>query len=250
MPVLPTRPHENLDEDSEKGIEAQPSPSCNLPKASVQKVKGAKGRTPGPSRSLDPVSARFFLELWAGSGGLSKAIRDLGFPVLEPIELFTPEGRTRPEMDLRCPRVQRRLEDLAEAGALAGVHCGITCRTFSQLFRVFGSGTRSADQPEGSGSRDDEVAANRDARWMCDFLRIVWRRGGWFTIENPSASYLWHLPCVQELCREIECYRVSFDQCTFGLGAPRGSVPPGVLEKANGFVGVGPSVPGASPTLY
>ena len=162
---------------------------------------------------------------------MSAEVRRLGFPVLQPIEAYGPAGDFRPQMDLRCRKVQRDLEALVRSGALFGIHCGVPCRTFSQLFRLFGSGTRTREQPEGSGCREDELLANRDASWMCRLLGLVSRAGGWFTIENPGASYLWHLPCVRTLSESVDVYRVSIDQCQFGLGSPPGCKPREIWKK-------------------
>jgi hypothetical protein len=52
-----------------------------------------------------PEGQRYFLELWAGSGRLSGAVRQAGLPVLEPVDAYTRDGTYRPEMDLRTRAV-------------------------------------------------------------------------------------------------------------------------------------------------
>ena len=183
------------------------------------------------------------MELWAGSGRLTGALREAGFEVLEPFEAYPASGY-RTEFDLRRAEVRERLEQMATDGQLSGVHCGITCRTFSQLYRLFGLGTRSAARPEGDGSNRDEALANEDAAWMCKFLGLVSRAGGWFTLENPASSYLWHLDSIKNLQAQVATYRVHVDQCMFGLRSPPDIKPTEVWKKGTVFL---PSTPCFKP---
>ena len=195
-----TRPSER------PALDADASPRCV-----VQLARG-----PAPND-------RFFLELWAGSGGLTRAVRKAGFRVLEPFEAYPKGGRYRASMDLRRAEVREEIEDMIRAGLLAGVHFGIPCRTFSQLPRLFGHGTRTRDRPLGDGSLERENAANDDSLWMCRVARLARAHNTWWTIENPQASYLWHLPNALALSDSVPTYKVTLDQCVYGLGGKFGA---------------------------
>ena len=92
-------------------------------------------------------------------------MNEAGYAVLEPVDAFA-GGVYRREHDLSLPEVRARHMSLAQSGRLVGIHCGVTSRTFSQLFRRFSHGTRTRECPEGTDALPGELQANEEAGWM------------------------------------------------------------------------------------
>ena len=76
---------------------------------------------------------------------------------------------------------------------------------------------------------------------MCRFLALVVQSGAWFTVENPHASYLWHLPAVRRLVDQVGAFPVVMDQCMFGLGSPPRVLPKEIWRKRTLFLASDPA---------
>jgi hypothetical protein len=158
------------------------------------------------------------LEVFAGSGRLTRALRRAGLQMDCPIDTLQ-TGTYEPAHDLLNEAVFEWLLDRCRHKVYIYVHFGLPCSSWSALQRLNG-GTRRLDLPEGSGDRISELEGNLLARRTVALCNAVREAGGFYSIENPKSSYVWHYPPVAELAaRDFE---VSFDQCEYGLGPPGG----------------------------
>eukprot|EP00972_Heterocapsa_arctica_P016481 2431969-Heterocapsa_arctica.AAC.1 len=133
-----------------------------------------------------------FLELFAGAGGLTAAVRRTGNAVEEAQDLRDPSGRGfQHQFDLLNNEHYALVKKLCRSGKIRWLHGGPPCKTFTMARRSDRFGTarilRSVDLPEGipplsQRVRDANVLATRMAR----LARVVHKAGGFFTIENPE----------------------------------------------------------------
>ena len=63
-----------------------------------------------------------------------------------------------------------------------------------------------------------EKIANQQVRDMLFLIGIIESVGGFWSIENPVGSYLWHVPELKELTSRNTS--VALHQCMFGLRPP------------------------------
>jgi hypothetical protein len=191
-------------DSSDTESSSEPSDESSSP---VDQPRGALGR---PLRAL---------ELFAGQGGLSRALGRRGFKVLA-YELFDEAGNEQPEFDLSRWSVVLEVLRMLRSGMIKFVHLGTPCESFSVLRQCFGSSTRTVDRPEGDGSCPKEVLGNRLARHSAAVIRTALQCDVWFTLENPDRSMLWQQASIRALARLQDVRRIKFDQCCFGLRDP------------------------------
>ena len=81
---------------------------------------------------------------------------------------------------------------------------------------------RSPRQPAATpGSRPEALVADQLVRLLAFYVRQCHRHHlpTTFSIENPVASMMWNLPCVQSLVDEGLLYFVDVDYCMYGCPA-------------------------------
>ena len=61
------------------------------------------------------------------------------------------------------------------------------------------------------------------ANFVAKACRLLSIMGGFWSIENPQASYLWLYPSVARLFKLDKVHAVDFEQCQFGLRPPGAS---------------------------
>ena len=77
-----------------------------------------------------PEGGPFFLEIFAGEAGLSKAVSALGTPILPPIEIEI-KGLVNQSVDLFDPAVLAHIHLLIEHKKIKAIHFGTPCSSFS-----------------------------------------------------------------------------------------------------------------------
>ena len=151
----------------------------------------------------------FFLELFSGSGALSRWMRRRGYAALE---WDIDRGA---EWDLLSRKVQRKVRGLILAGRVWGVHIGIPCGTFSRardrgpLKPPGGAGwpsrLRSNAEPQGLSAlrNPSDIAAVKAGNALCSFvgsiIDICNLHGIPVSVENPQSSRLWMMRPMRKL---------------------------------------------------
>ena len=77
----------------------------------------------------------------------------------------------------------------------------------------------------GGGKNQREVHDNGDVAFMCHLIRLIVAAGGWVTVENPLSSYMKYHPDLRSLLDDGTLRMIVFDQCQYGLRAPKGAQP-------------------------
>ena len=185
-------------------------------------VTGHPAPPTGPSKASDPhidyteVAQRgpLFYECFAGSAGLSAAVRALGLPVVAD---EASQGGTNFAVDEEVASLKGNLEKWQADGRKIALHLAPPCSTFSRA-RDRGSRTRlrSKKFPAGlPGKRDRVQEANRIALAAWNLASWAASRGMLVSMENPRTSYLWEF--VEEHGDGGEAWTdVAFAQCRFG----------------------------------
>ena len=130
----------------------------------------------------------------------------------------------RPEHDLTDAAVRNRLLDLASAPLEPQApnvwQFGAPCTTFCD-FQLWNGGTRTFDQPGGTGERPDEQQGNAFAQLAADLCLRLHSAGREFCFESSAASgrypKIWDLPCVRKLRKRTGAMIVPMHMCTWYL---------------------------------
>jgi hypothetical protein len=196
------------------------SSECESTSDSERSSDSEASSLPSPAqRRQTATPRRRALELFAGAGGLTAALKNRGFLTLA-YELYDEENNEQPEFDLSKWEVVLEVLQMLRSGMIKFVHLGTPCESFSILRQLFGSSTRTKALPEGDGTCPKEVLGNRLAKHSAAVIQTALRHGVWFTLENPDRSLLWAQDCIKSLGlrKGVRCIR--FDQCRFGLRDP------------------------------
>eukprot|EP00435_Cladocopium_sp_Y103_P054891 s40_g18.t1 len=164
-----------------------------------------KGGSPAdPGGTAD----RTLMELFAGFGGLTQAVRDLGLPVKEPQDTRFGHDIASDEGFLTV------LETKAE-----WKHMAPPCRAFTKARRHDAHGEtkrlRSEGHPEGFGDPEAEEA-NLLADRCAAIAEEQDEQEDFFSIENPLDSFIWNLKSMKRLARRKGVQFTPLDQCAYG----------------------------------
>ena len=152
-----------------------------------------------------------FLEVYAGSGRLTRALRKRGVRTLPAYDPF--RGPRRSNLAERCSH--RELVREVLAGPVREVYFGMPCTTFSAaLWGV--ARLRSLADPVGPESVLKLAVANTLVRNMLQIIKLLTKTGGFWSIENPRSSLLWRFPGISELGG----FTIDLDACAFGAKFP------------------------------
>ena len=164
----------------------------------------------------------FFLGIFAGTGGLTAAVRALGIPCLPPVDIEASVQVPSPR-DVLDVAFWDWLMQVAQLGGIMFVHCGTPCNTFSAARKLDGGPPplRSLQEPMGLPALSADNATlvllgNFFLYRSVEVCTIVHTQGGDFSIENPLLSLLWVTPPVHVLSQACRTIEVDFDQCAFG----------------------------------
>ena len=159
------------------------------------------------------------VEAFAGTGGLSAALRDSGFRVDEPLEAYPRPGVHVACKDLLNPQVLRTLHLRILSGDIGYMHFGLPCKTWGPLARMNGS-SRSQSHPGGFPPSLKDLLGNEEAKVVAGLCRSLSSVGAFWSIENPKGSYCFLYAPVRDLLLLPSVIDVSFDQCMYGLCPP------------------------------
>ena len=162
---------------------------------------GPLAEKPGPSmilyarRDVPAGRGKSILgrEVFAGCGGLIKALRRHHVPMDTPVEAFPGPKRCVKEDDLRDSAVYESLLSRVRAGCYRYLHFGLPCSSWSAIQRM-NRGTRTKLNPEGNGSNPKEIEGNLLASRVAFLCKCQHESGGYFSVENPDSSMVWDFP--------------------------------------------------------
>ena len=168
-----------------------------------------------------------FLEIFAGQGELSRAMRQRGWIAIEWDILWGPSW------DLTRPGPARTLRGWLISRLFDAVHLGTPCSSFSRArdragVRAPGSAgwpgaLRSAAAPWGLAAvqHRDDLAALRLGNTLARFSIGIWRLCKRLVIpaslENPATSRLWDLPELVAAGRWEDSHEVVTHYCQDGM---------------------------------
>ena len=160
----------------------------------------------GPNR---PLAYRFdFIEVYAGSSGVTRAIQALGISVGPPIELSFSE-----EYDVSQQHVISWLSFLVEQRLVLGIMVEPPCTTFSIIRRP---ALRSRDEPYGFQPRETKtLVGNTLAARACQLMKIAGVNRVAGLLETPFSSLLKHLPAWKSVMAMPCSSFVRVDSCRF-----------------------------------
>ena len=171
------------------------------------------GTTKWPARQLPRRSRSFIFEIFAGAATLTCMAAAAGWPVSSPIDL-----EQGPHHDLmqkvNRERISRQIgEDDPYLLSFAPV-----CGPWSQWQHL----NLTRGDPTFQKIMDERKRWYPVLRWMCEEIRKRLSKGREVLVENPWASMLWELRCMEDIHdanaltgEPLELVRL--DQCAYGL---------------------------------
>ena len=179
-------------------------------KSPIEFVKVVEVAISSGQRGSLPLVA---IEVFSGTGSLARALRTLGFLVLE---VDVKHGQCG---DVLCPAVKRALFKLLQLNVVSAVHVGVPYSSFSGARnRVNGPKfSRSIDEIRGAPNlsildQKKVDVGNALASFSAHFARTCLYKKIPFTLENPYSSLLWKFPDVYRLLLDD---RMKFDFTDF-----------------------------------
>jgi len=166
-----------------------------------------------------------FLEIFVGSGNLSRAVLQ---EASDYVEVLSMPGSVFNDVDVSS---DCDFEMLLDTSAL-WKHMAPPCKSFSRARRAdhiaVAKTLRSDSRPEGFGCSMTKDA-NKLVERCIEICRKQIDEDVFFSVENPWNSYVWDLRCVKALLKINEVQLKRVDQCT--AGSPHFK-PTGILTNA------------------
>ena len=160
-------------------------------------------REPPPAaRRLDGPGDRAFLELFAGSARLTRALRADGLRVLPPLEITD-----NPAYNLASRAVQKEVLGWVRSGRLWYVHLGTPCSAWSVA--------RTHIRNSARASRLDAISVDL-AIFSAELMRECARCGVLFSLENPASSRIFSFEPIASLGNLPDARYITFHLCGFG----------------------------------
>lgn len=160
--------------------------------------------------------------------------RQTQWEILEPVEYMQGGVRVDKYDILNRQSFKRLKREAARPKQLW--HFGTPCGSFLILQHSNG-GTRRKHCPEGSDVLLREVIGNEVLRRTMILIDILEQHGNFWTMENPSSSYLWCMPRVSKKIQNADTILVSLDQCGYGLKLRDSNGNLGPCRKPTKFLG-------------
>jgi hypothetical protein len=154
-----------------------------------------------------------FVEVFAGSGVLTDAVKVRGIKTRDPDDAATGGTDFTRLGDVESLRAE--LADLQASGTKIMLHLAPPCSTFSRARdRSWRTRLRSLKHPQGiPGRAKFTKSANLIARRTLDLAEWAADLGMAVSIENPKASYIWSYLDFNEECKFRDAI---FSPCRFG----------------------------------
>lgn len=157
-----------------------------------------------PRQKLDDTKEdKFFLELFAGTGRLTEAVRRNGLKVLPAFELAN--GR---EFNLLNPSIQSLVFGIVKSGRVWWLHLGTPCTAWSRARHGIKDHRRA---------RKKEVQSVGTALLTARLIRLCLSRGIAVSLENPFSSRLWEFSPIHSLVVDSRMNFIFFDMCRYGM---------------------------------
>ena len=156
----------------------------------------------------------YFLDLFAGEAGVSRALDREGFQCFAYDVLYGPDG------DLSETHVQNRIKSCIFSGKVLGVLIAPVCSSFSTAMnRVVV--LRTMKYPWGVPGLPEHLqekvrVGNRLMKFALQVVKWCLQLGVAFLVENPRSSWLFRLPPVLRLISAGRATIVVLDQCMYG----------------------------------
>ena len=144
----------------------------------------------------------FFLELFAGTAGLTAHVAEQGLKVFHPIDISY--GSL---YDVSRISTQKVLLSWLVSYSIWYIHMGTPCTIWSIARNNIRNFSKAAAR---------ERLGVQLALFTARLARRALAQGTFFSIENPWSSRLWRFPPIQELIADPRCVFVVFDCCTYG----------------------------------
>ena len=130
-----------------------------------------------------------FREIFAGKGGLTKAMRKYKrLRALTPLESHY-RGYYRRDLDIMNNKTFKSLCEQAKLPRQYW-HFAVPCSSFSRMSVNLNGGTRTHEVPQGSGGLPRDILGNELLKRTCILISILIRAGSFWSIENPKNSLL------------------------------------------------------------
>ena len=217
----------------------QPAESNPLTSGQCSETMTTKDKSPGRYAGI-PVSQLCCVELCAGVGRLSAHLKRSGFDTFSIDHAVHRSSALHASIrvDLAKKSSLLLLKTILATRTVCYVHAALpfgTCRDSRSLKRLCSSlrfkstkrrALRSVAKPEGiEGLSETELSrlntANNVFQHACALLSLCCASGIAISIENPSNSLLWQVPCIQRLARQFSLVPVKFQQCAWGSKSKR-----------------------------
>ena len=161
-------------------------------------------------------SRRYFLDLFAGKAGVSKAVQKLGYSA----RFF--DIKNGSEQDLTSRKVQNRIIREIKRKRVFAVMLAPVCTSFS-VARDRTKVIRNRQYPWGIPreqltERESEsiLLGNRCFRACLRFMRVLDEYKIPYILENPATSKAWYLPPIQSHIQKQHVQFITCDFCQFG----------------------------------
>ena len=206
--------------------ERQHGPSTAAASRPSHQVFSHRRRSSAAAKAVQPalsvpqvMSLRFYLEVFSGSGRLSRALAKRTGQLCMLWDICLGE-----EYDLSNLSNVRLINSWIRAGVIIGVHLGTECKSFS----------RARDRPNGP----PRLRSNQHVLGLPNIASAIDRRKVLIgnilmrasvrifqtcleclvpvTLENPASSRLWLCPGVLKLARHRRCNMTTVEFCMFG----------------------------------
>lgn len=200
------------------GTASQQAPRYYTGVGHVGKRKHRRGLLQPAPATAHSLTTPCFLELFSGSGHLSKAVHQV-----TSWNCITWDILHGSEYDLRSSAKRKRILNWIKSGMVQAVHLGTPCCSFSRARdrRPGPPPLRSDSQPLGFSDLGfaDMVKVREGNLWMrfsAQVFNLCMKLHIPVTMENPFRSRIWLCPPIKHLLRRKQCYSVDVDYCAFG----------------------------------
>ena len=145
------------------------------------------------------------LEVFAGSGRLTRAHRMRGLAMLDPVDVLWNKDAFSPDIDHNILM-----------GCCSWLWLAPPCSSFSPLRNLDKGGPlRPAGDPVGDENNPVIRKGNRLWARALELAELMHTKGGYFTIEHPRNSRAWQLSSTQRLKSKCGARFVSVDWCQY-----------------------------------
>ena len=176
---------------------------CTVGDAQARPNESGAFQMPSQSAASKPCRQRgLFLEVFAGTGRLTAAVRALSGACLEPVEL-----KDGGHFDMRRRTSQLVVLSWLKSGRVTYIHLGTPCTVFSRARH----GIRDTER-----AREKERVGLELALFSAEIIEVCNRYGVKWSLENPRNSRLYDVPVLSQLLRRSGVIRVDLDFCRFG----------------------------------